>query len=860
MKYNFILIGLAFLFSFSGLEAQQLKIWANEGGEKVTQDELRLTNLSKPTRNYVWDGNTLSLTAAKNEVVGAQLIIEAALGASNISVSLKNLTGPGGFRLTDGASTAANVFDWRNKQIELFYIRYLQIKGLSLNGFERYDERHIPEGMRRPFEGAGFGSGGWADRPNHDKFYPEIAVPLELTPSFNIAPQSNQSIWIDIYVPKRAPAGIYSGLVEVRSGGNLMSNVPVTLKVRNFELPDMPTSKTMVVYTPPNINKRFFGVSYVNTQGEDGPRSVQIRQRYFQLAHRHKISLVDTNYDYTGDSPSPHEWLNRLDGSLFTPSAGYEGPGEGTGNNIFSIGTYGSWLWNSGTKEDMQFHTDNWEEWFQQNSPETDRFLYLTDESRDYSQTEQWASWIKENPGPGKDLKSYATVQLPDAFGLIPSLSIVSSTIYLGHPETWDNALNQLRSDPRREFFLYNGHRPASGSFVIEDEGTALREVPWGQFKKGVDRWYFWESTYYDNYLGGQGETNLFQKAHTFGGGGGENSSLGETGWNYSNGDGVLLYPGSDLLFPNESYGIDGPIASLRLKLWRRGIQDADYLALANQVNPTKTQAIIDRMVPKVLWEYGVDDLSDPTYKRGEVSWSSNPDVWEAARAELAEIVESSIVVATPLPLPTATAVRTATATRTVTPTSTAIRTSTATVVPTTSITVPSGGTATPTASATFSAVVTSTPFPTASAVPSPTNQTLPTSVPAPTSTTEPIPTLAPPSAQATIPQLSATVNPTPASVATAVSVATVKPTKIIKGKLKVTVKPGYSRPRFYKEKVRKSIVLQIKTRDRKILSTRLNKDLSFSSDIGAAKLLSIRIKRTRAIPRELILKVVINK
>jgi hypothetical protein len=43
--------------------------------------------------------------------------------------------------------------------------------------------------------------------------------------------------------------------------------------------------------------------------------------------------------------------------------------------------------------------------------------------------------------------------------------------------------------------------------------------------------------------------------------------------------------------------------------------------------------------VPEVLWEYGVEDLGDPTWVRADISWSNDPDDWEAARRALAEII-----------------------------------------------------------------------------------------------------------------------------------------------------------------------------------------------------------------------------
>ena len=135
------------------------------------------------------------------------------------------------------------------------------------------------------------------------------------------------------------------------------------------------------------------------------------------------------------------------------------------------------------------------------------------------------------------------------------------------------------------------------------------------------------------------GETNVFQTAQTFGGSSSVDPVIGQTGWNYTNGDGVLFYPGTDKLYPADSYGVNGPFASLRLKYWRRGIQDVDYLTLAAAIDPAATQNIVNRIVPKVLWEYGVDNLSDPTYVHPDISWSNNPDVWEAARAQLAGII-----------------------------------------------------------------------------------------------------------------------------------------------------------------------------------------------------------------------------
>ncbi len=620
-------------------------VWANEGGDKVAQEEVRASEDPGSVINSVWDSSSIKIFGARNEVVNFNLVLEAANeDVPEVSVSLENLTGPGGAVLQYKAAEGDNLFRWAGREIELFYVRYLQIRGLSAFCCGKYDERHIPERLRRPHDADGIGSGLWADRPDHDRHYPDIAVPLELHPTFAIAGGRNQSIWVDLYIPKTSPAGFYSGTLTIRESGQVTREIPVELTVRNFELPDTPASGTMLFFGYADVNDRYLGEKYPYA-APDVDAMHAIRNRHFLLAHRHKISLIDADLDndlWTLDQPHP-EWLPRLDGSLFTTTQGYEGPGEGTGNNVYSIGTYGSWSWKNEGRAAMWQHTDGWASWFAAHAPETEYFLYLIDESSDYAQTEQWAQWIHENPGPGRHVMSLATNAIIDTKVHIPSLDIPTSGMYVGDTPQWQTAVDTYQSQEDKRVYFYNGGRPASGSFVMEEDGVALRELAWGQYKMGIDRWFYWESTYYNDFQSGRGDLDLFQEAPTFGF---VNllpdDVLGENGYNYSNGDGVLFYPGTDRIHPEDSYGLSGPIASLRLKYWRRGIQDADYLELASQKDPAAVQSLIDEIVPKVLWEYGVNDPADPTWVRSDISWSNDPDVWEDARRRLADMIEGT--------------------------------------------------------------------------------------------------------------------------------------------------------------------------------------------------------------------------
>ena len=182
-------------------------VWANDGGDKITQDELRASS-GQDVKNSLWNGTRITLFGAKNEVIDLNLILEAATSsATNVSVTMSNLNGPNGSIIRYAARPTSNLFDWTSTESELFYIRYLQILGLSDNGYgtlATWQEATFPQRAQCP---SGTGC-PWADRPVANKYYPDIAVPIELVPTFTIAATSNQSIWADIYIPKTVATGL----------------------------------------------------------------------------------------------------------------------------------------------------------------------------------------------------------------------------------------------------------------------------------------------------------------------------------------------------------------------------------------------------------------------------------------------------------------------------------------------------------------------------------------------------------------------------------------------------------------------------------------------------------------------------
>lgn len=113
----------------------------------------------------------------------------------------------------------------------------------------------------------------------------------------------------------------------------------------------------------------------------------------------------------------------------------------------------------------------------------------------------------------------------------------------------------------------------------------------------------------------------------------------GYNGFDYANGDGVFLYPGTDVTYANPNYGFNGPFAGWKLKMHRRAINDMEYLYQAHNRSSSATKSIVNNTVPNVLWDLTCFDSSDCSFLYGERGWTNDPNSWELARESLAQII-----------------------------------------------------------------------------------------------------------------------------------------------------------------------------------------------------------------------------
>jgi hypothetical protein len=417
-----------------------------------------------------------------------------------------------------------------------------------------------------------------------------------------VNPDENQSIWIEIYVSRDRRPGRYRGSIEIDADG-AHRVVPIELEVLDFTLPDENSMNAMLYYTSDQAERY---------QGRN------LDPAYHRLAHRYRVELVDAV-----DEQTLPKVQGRFTGTDFTRAQRYEGPGEGVGAVLAPRTFYGPGR-DFDDRQSAWARSDAWMTFLRGRFPRAITFLYMPDEPRppDYARIRQLADNIHSNPGPGRALPTFVTSGYVEALdGAID--------IWCAGPLHFDVKRAAAERARGHQFWFYNGGRPAGGALTIDAPATDARATIWAAFKHDVRVYFYWHAVHWRHNSQKQGERNqnVWAETITFDNRGQANKAIDDEG--YIHGDGVLLYPGEERLHPEEDRGIAGPIATIQLANFRRGLQDHQYLTLAKTLGlDTVVQDALSTIVPRVFSESG-DRVSFP--ERGEP--------YERARLALARAI-----------------------------------------------------------------------------------------------------------------------------------------------------------------------------------------------------------------------------
>ena len=226
-------LALASALATARAEAGVAAVWAVNDGEKVKQDDL-----AHPAkgRNSAWDGKTIRLFGAGNEVIAVQVIVEAdAKGIGALSASMPGLRRRGGEGRIAYAPPAADPSDAVGRPIQLFSVHYMNVT----------QPTHAD----------------WAWKPDSPASPKDLTgwKPVQLVPEnaragrggfpLKVAPRRSQAVWIEVYTGRGRRPGIYEGALALKADGETRG-VPVELELMDFTLPDENSMDAMVYYEP----------------------------------------------------------------------------------------------------------------------------------------------------------------------------------------------------------------------------------------------------------------------------------------------------------------------------------------------------------------------------------------------------------------------------------------------------------------------------------------------------------------------------------------------------------------------------------------------------------------------------------
>jgi hypothetical protein len=564
---------------------------AGIGGVGAAHDGLGLgrdaADVPARGRNAVWDGHAITLVAARNETVAFQVIVDAdEQGIDALTVALPQLAGPGGstIRYTPPHKDPTIT---RDRPIRLYSMHYMHVT----------EESHADWVWTPGSPAAPRDTRGW--KPV--QLVPENATAGRGGFPLKIAARQHQAVFIEIYTGRGRPAGRYTGEVVVQAGSRAV-RVPLSLELLEFSLPDRPTLPVMVFY---ESNQP------VLYQGRN------LDEAYDRFAHAHRVELV-----HAWDEERVRKMLPRFDGHAFTREHGYEGPGEAVGNRIVPASFYGPgpFATRAGWPK-----ADAWVRFLEATIPGALSFVYLPDEPTParFAEVRRIAEDVHANPGPGGRLPTFVTRHVEPALkGAID--------IWCSPPQSLDLAAAAAEQAAGRRVWFYNGGRPNGPTLVIDAPPTDGRVVGWAAFKHRLDGYFFWHGVHWLHNSQKQGERrqNVWANPVTFDNRGQPN----KTDFGFINGDGVLMYPGQEVLHPDEDRGIAGPIATMQLANLRRGLQDYEYLAIARRLGlEDVVRDSLSAVVPRLFSDAG-----------REVGFAEDGDVFEAARLRLGRAIAAS--------------------------------------------------------------------------------------------------------------------------------------------------------------------------------------------------------------------------
>ena len=437
--------------------------------------------------------------------------------------------------------------------------------------------------------------------PVNDKLFDDALVPLTLgdcgldvaaavRQSPKLADRKRTTFTVELYIPKGTPAGGRKLALLVNTGGR-EQQINVELTVYGFELPDEATCNADI-----NNYSRSAASGY-DVADDDFDGYLALERAHFQMARQHRALFHLLPYGQSGrqekDFAPPltgrgrnrhvadwaafdKHWGPYLDGSAFAGCRGGARPVEYLYTPVNSnwpayfenFGTEGYWFEYQQVIREMTAHfaergwTKTKLEVFFNHKTRWKYYPWDMDEIRFERDNYATIDYGRKALEAAREFPAVQIVNRIDSSWVFGKSAYTEMQDLIGlwvvnrgsHSEAPDAVAN-LRSRGQKVWF-YGGAGPIAAADRVEN----LR-WPWIAWGRETDGFCWW-------------------------------NGLGWGGWdNVGPGTNHCLYPG-------KRFGVNGPLASLRLKVLLRGMQDHAYLTLlTKKAGRPAVDAIVGRTV-----------------------------------------------------------------------------------------------------------------------------------------------------------------------------------------------------------------------------------------------------------------------
>lgn len=427
---------------------------------------------------------------------------------------------------------------------------------------------------------------------NYKVQYPDAMIPLS---QFDIKSGYSQGFLLKAKADKNVSAGLYESKVTVTNAdGEVVKLAKVYVEVWDMTLPDESSCATA------------FGLSwyeiYTKHQLYEGDDS-QLYKNYYEYLLENRISAYHMPYSF--DDPRIDDYINDPRVSSFCV--------DGCQTNFER-------LTDDELSELYEKYGDN-ENWKKK------AYFYYVDEPSTQSQITElrYANDRLERLFPGSRHVTpiirnpwYSDRDQVEVVSELTNLWCPVSSFFADYSLVSGDFFNTVRAsslgiDSVNKYGLgadrFTAYKEAGdelwwyvcvlpqapfANFFTNYQGEASRVLFWQQYMYGVDGCLYWSVNYWD---GSEWRTS-------------DN--------NFYSGDGLLLYCG-------HRYGVYGPIGSIRIEYIRDGIEDFEYLTMAE----------------KLCGKEAVNEILS-TVTTGIVSYTDDSKVIEAAKTELAKLIMSA--------------------------------------------------------------------------------------------------------------------------------------------------------------------------------------------------------------------------